>query len=110
MLVSCSLLLSCLLALPLLVLLLSCHWPPLLFLMMRVLVFTVIIVADMDMWRSFAIGRGKLRRLKLAILHRVLVTLVLEDLRGVLLVHRYMICSCYFITLRHLCCQELLFL
>jgi hypothetical protein len=35
----------------------------------------------MDMWRPFATGR---RKLKLAVLHRVLVVLVLKDLRGVL--------------------------
>jgi hypothetical protein len=34
----------------------------------------------------FAIGRRKLIMLRLAVLHRVLVVLVLEDLRGVLLV------------------------
>jgi hypothetical protein len=48
----------------------------------------VIIVVKMDMWMSFAIGRRKLRRLRLTVLHRVLVALVLEDLRGVLLVQR----------------------
>jgi cytochrome b subunit of formate dehydrogenase len=52
---------------------------------MRVLVFIVIIVTGMDMWRSFAVGRGKLRRLRLTVLHRVLVVLVLEDLRVLLL-------------------------
>jgi hypothetical protein len=40
-------------------------------------------VDGMDMWRHFATGR---RRLRLAVLHRVLVALVLEDLREVLLV------------------------
>jgi hypothetical protein len=43
----------------------------------------VITVIELDMWRSFAIGRRKLR---LVVLHTVLVVLVLEDLRGVLLV------------------------
>jgi hypothetical protein len=52
----------------------------LLLLVMRVVVFIVLTVVTMDMWRSFATGRRKLR---LAVLHRVLV---LEDLRGVLLV------------------------
>jgi hypothetical protein len=47
----------------------------------RVLVFTVIAVVEMDMWRHSATGRTKLRRLRLAVLHRVLVVLVLEDLR-----------------------------
>jgi hypothetical protein len=47
---------------------------------------TVIIVVTMDMWRHSATGRRKLRRIRLAVLHRVLVLLVLEDLRGVLLV------------------------
>jgi hypothetical protein len=46
----------------------------------------MIIVVEMDMWRLFAIGRRKLRRPRLAILYKVLVVLILEDLRGVLLV------------------------
>jgi hypothetical protein len=61
-----------------------------------------------NMWRHFAIGRRKLRRLKLAVLHRVLVALVLEDLGGILLVQTHRSCSCYFITLRPLRHQELL--
>jgi hypothetical protein len=98
MLVFCSLVLSWLLAprlvvLHLLVLLLLCHLPHLrlflLLLVVRVVVFTVIIVVVMDMWRHFATGRRKLRRLRLAVIHRVLVILVLEDLRGVLLVQRH---------------------
>jgi hypothetical protein len=102
-----SLLLSWLLAfwlviLHLLVLLLLCHLPDLrlflLLLVVRVLVFTVIIVVAIDMWRHSAIGRRKLRRLGLAILHRVLVLLVLEDLRGVLLVQRHRRFSCCFIV------------
>jgi hypothetical protein len=36
---------------------------------------------EMDMWRPFAIGRRKLRRLRLIVLQRVLVVLDLEDLR-----------------------------
>jgi hypothetical protein len=84
MLAFCSLLLSWLVALRLLVLLLLCHWPLLrlflLLLVVRVLVFTVITVVEMDMWRHSAIGRGKLRRLRLVVLHRVLVVLFLEDL------------------------------
>jgi hypothetical protein len=88
MLVFCSLLLSWLLALRLvilrlLVLLLLCHLPHLrlflLLLVVRVVVFTVISVATMNIWHS-ATGRRKLKRLRLAALHRVLV---LEDLRGV---------------------------
>jgi hypothetical protein len=59
------------------------------------------------MWRPFATGTRKLR---LTILHRILVVLVLEDLRGVLLVHRHMSCSCYFVALRPLRRQELLVL
>jgi hypothetical protein len=47
----------------------------------------------MDMWMPFAIGRRKLRRLKLTILHGVLVVLVLVDLKGVLMVQRYRKCS-----------------
>jgi hypothetical protein len=86
MLVFCSLLLSWLLALRLvtlrlLVLLLLCHLSHLqlflLLLMVRVVVFTVIAVVTMDMWRHSATGRRKLRRLRLAVLHRVLVVLVL---------------------------------
>jgi hypothetical protein len=89
MLVFCSLLLSWLLALRLvilrlLVLLLLCHLPHLrlflLLLVVRVVVFTVISVATMNIWRHSATGRRKLKRLRLAVLHRVLV---LEDLRGV---------------------------
>jgi hypothetical protein len=84
----------------------------------RVLVFIVI---RMDMWRLFATGR-KLRRLRLAVLHRVLVVLVLKDLRGVLLVQvlkdlrgvrliqRHRRCSCYFVALWPLHRQELLVL
>jgi hypothetical protein len=95
MLAFCSLLLPWLLALRLvalhlLILLLMCYWPLLrlffLLLMVRVLVFTVITMVEMNMWRHFATGRWKLRRLRLTILHRVLVVLVLEDLRGALLV------------------------
>jgi hypothetical protein len=58
----------------------------LLLLVVRVLVFTVITVVMMDMWSHFSRGRGKLRRLRLTISHRVLIVLVLEDLRGGLLV------------------------
>jgi hypothetical protein len=95
MLVFCSLLLSWLLTLRLVVLchlvqLLLCHLPHLrLFLrllVVRVLVFAVIIVVMMDMWRHSATGRRKLRRLRLTVLHRVLV---LEDLRGVLLIQTH---------------------
>jgi hypothetical protein len=89
--VFCSLLLSWLLTLRLvvlrlLVLLLRCHLPHirllLLLLVVRVVVFIVLTMITMDMWRRSATGRRKSR---LAILHRVLVVLVLEDLRGVLL-------------------------
>jgi hypothetical protein len=119
MLVFYSLLLSWLLSLQLvvlhlLVLLLLCHLPHLrlflLLLMVRVVVFIVITVVAMDMWRHSATGRRKLRRLRLAVLHRVLVVLVLEDLKGVLLVQRHMRFSCYFIALRPLRRQELLVL
>jgi hypothetical protein len=47
---------------------------------MQLLVFIVINVVKMDMWMPFATGRRKLRRLRLAVLHKVLVVLVLEDL------------------------------
>jgi hypothetical protein len=70
----------------------------------------VIIVVVIDMWRYSATGRRQLRRLRLAILHRVLVLLVLKDLRGVLLVQRHMRFSCYFVALWSLRRQELLVL
>jgi hypothetical protein len=93
--VFCSLLLSWLLALQLvvlclLVLLLRCHMPHLqlflLVLVVRVMVFIMIIVVTMDMRRRSATGRRKPIKLRLTVLHRVLVLLVLENLRGVLLV------------------------
>jgi hypothetical protein len=111
--VFCSLLLSWLLALRLvvlclLVLLLRCYLPHLrlflLLLMVRVVIFIVLIVVAMDMWRRSATGKRKLR---LIVLHRVLV---LEDLRGVLLVQRHRRFSCCFIALWLLRRQELLVL
>jgi hypothetical protein len=117
MLVFYSMLLSWLLSLRLvifrlLILLLLCHLPHLrmflLLLVVRVMVFTVITMVMMDMWRHSATGRRKLRRLRLAVPHRVLVVLVLEDLRGVLLVQRHRRLSCCFIALRPLHHQELL--
>jgi hypothetical protein len=114
MLASCRFLLSWLHVLQLLVLLLPCHWPLLwllcLLLKVRVLVFIVITMGEMDMWRPFATGRRKLRRLRLIVLHRVLVVLVLENLRGVLLVQRHRRFSCCFVALRLLRHQELLVL
>jgi hypothetical protein len=110
MLASCGFLLAWLHVLRFLVLLLPCHRPLLrllrLLLVVRVLVFIVITVIEMDMLRPFAIRRRKLR---LTVLHRVLVVLVLEDLR-VLLVQRHRSCSCSFIALRPLRRQELLVL
>jgi hypothetical protein len=41
-------------------------------------------MVEMDMWRHFATGRRKLRRLRLAVLHKVLVVLVLEGMRCLL--------------------------
>jgi hypothetical protein len=82
----------------------------LLLLVVRVVFFIVIIVVTMDMWRRFATGRRKLRKLRLIVLHRVLVVLVLEDLRGVLLVQRHMRFSSCFVALRLLRRQELLVL
>jgi hypothetical protein len=70
----------------------------------------VITVVEMEMWRPFAIGRRKFRRIRLTVLHKVLVVLVLEDLKGVLLVQRHKSFSCYFVVLRPLCRQELLVL
>jgi hypothetical protein len=69
----------------------------------------VITVVAMDMWRYSATGRRKLRRLRLAVLYRVLVVLVLEDLR-VLLVQRHRRFSCCFVALWPLRRQELLVL
>jgi hypothetical protein len=74
----------------------------LLLLVVRVVVFIVITVVTMDMWRHSATGRRKLKKLRLTVLHRALVVLVLEDLRGVLLVQRHRKFSCCFIVLRHL--------
>jgi hypothetical protein len=114
--VFCSMLLSWLLTLQLvvlhmLILLLWCHLPYLrlflLLLVVRVVVFIVLSVIVMDMWRRSATGRRKLR---LTVLHRVLVVLVLEDLRGVLLVQRHMRFSCCFVALRLPRRQELLVL
>jgi hypothetical protein len=73
----------------------------------RVVVFIVLTVVAMDMWRRSATGR---RKLSLAVLHRVLVVLVLKDLRGVLLVQRHRRFSCCFIALQLLRRQELLVL
>jgi hypothetical protein len=96
MLVFCSLLLSWLLALLLvvlclLILLLMCHLPHLrlllLLLVVRVLVFTAITVVTLDMWRHFATGKRKLRRLRLTVLQRALVALVLKDLRVLVVVY-----------------------
>jgi hypothetical protein len=85
----------------LLILLFSCHFPLLrllLLLIVRVLIFIVITVVKMDMWRPFAKGSEKLRRLILVILHGVLVVLVLEDLRRVLLLKRHGSYPCYFVS------------
>jgi hypothetical protein len=79
----------------------------LLLLVVRVVVFIVITVATMNMWRHFATG---IRKLRLTVLHRLLMVLVLEDLRGVLLVQRRRRFSHCFITLWLLRRQELLVL
>jgi hypothetical protein len=71
----------------------------LLLLVVRVVVFNVLTVVTMDMWRRSATGRRKLRKLRLVVLHRVLVVLILEDLRGVLLVQRHRRFSCCFVAL-----------
>jgi hypothetical protein len=110
-----SLLLSWLLTLRLVALrlfiqLLQCHWLLLrlflLLLMVRVLVFTVITVVKTDMWRHSTTERKKLRRLRLT----VMVVLVLEDLRGVLLVQIHRRFLCFFFILWLLRQQELLVL
>jgi hypothetical protein len=59
-------------------------------------VFIVLIVVAMAMWRHSATGR---RKLMLIVLHKVLVVLILKDLRGVLLVQRHRRFSCCFIAL-----------
>jgi hypothetical protein len=59
---------------------------------------------------AFCYRKKKLRRLRLTVLHRVLVVLFLQDLRGVLLVQRHRRFSCCFVALRPLRCQELLVL
>jgi hypothetical protein len=114
--VFCSLLLSWMLALRLVVLrlfdlLLRCHLPHLrlflLLLVVRVVVFIVLTVVVMAMWRRSATGRRKLR---LTVLHKILVVLVLEDLRGVILVQRHRRFSCCFIAVQLLHQQELLVL
>jgi hypothetical protein len=53
----------------------------------RVAIFIVIIVVGMNMWRHFATGRRKLRRLRLTVLQRALVALVLKDLRVLVVVY-----------------------
>jgi hypothetical protein len=78
----------------------------LLLLMVRVVVLIVLTVVAMDMRMRFATRR----KLRLAVLHRVLVVLVLEDMRGVMLVQRHRRFSCCFIALRLLRRQELLVL
>jgi hypothetical protein len=80
----------------------------LLLLVVRVVVFILLTVVVMAMWMRSATGRRKLR--KLTVLHKVLVVLVLEDLRGVLLVQRHRRFSCCFVALRLLRQQELLVL
>jgi hypothetical protein len=106
MLASCGFLLYWLHVFQLLILLLMCHRSLLrllrLLLVMRVLVFTMITVVVMDMWWLFATGRRKLKRLRLVVLHRLLVVLILDDLRGALLVQRHRSCSFYFVVLRPL--------
>jgi hypothetical protein len=54
----------------------------------------VITVVEMYMWRHSATVR---RRLRLTVLRRVLI---LEDLRGVLMVQRHKRFSCCFVALR----------
>jgi hypothetical protein len=107
--VFCSLLLSWLLAIQLVVLrlfdlLLRCHLPHLrlllLLLVVRVVVFIVLTVVVMAMWRRSATGRRKLR---LTVFHKILVVLVLEDLRGVILVQRHRRFPCCFVAVQLLC-------
>jgi hypothetical protein len=64
-------------------------------------------VVAMDMWRHSTTGR---KRLRLVVLHRVLMILVLEDLRGVLLVQRHRRFSCCLVALWPVRHQELLVL
>jgi hypothetical protein len=76
----------------------------------RVVIFIVLTVVAMAMWRRSATGRRKLRKLRLAVLHKVLVVLVLQDLRGVLLYQRHRRFSYCFVALRFLRQHELLVL
>jgi hypothetical protein len=57
-----------------------------LLLVVRVVVFIVIIVVEMDMWWHLVTGRRKFRSFRLVIFYWVPVALVLKDLRGILLV------------------------
>jgi hypothetical protein len=74
---------------------------------MRILIFIVITVVEMDLCMLSSIGR---RKLMLVVLNRIPVVLVMYDLRGVLLDQRHKSCSCYFMALLPLRCQELLVL
>ena len=64
-----------------------------------VVVFIVSIVIEMGMWRIIASGSGRLR---LAVLHRVLVAQVLEDLSGVRTHRRFSRCFVALPLLRRL--------
>jgi hypothetical protein len=55
----------------------------------RVLIFIMITVVEMDMWRPFVTGRRKLRRLRLTVLHKV--QWLLEDF-NVLFIYRLLFC------------------
>jgi hypothetical protein len=66
----------------------------------------VLTVVVMAMWRCSTTGKRKRR---LAVLHKVLVVLILEDLR-VLVAQRHRRFSCFFVALRLLRQQELLVL
>jgi hypothetical protein len=61
-----------------------------------VVVFIVVIVIRIHMWRHFVSRRR--RRLMLVVLHMVMVVLVLQVIRGFLLLQR-IICSCFFVAL-----------
>jgi hypothetical protein len=67
-------------------------------------------VIEVDTLRAFVIGRRRSRRLRLAVLHSVLIVPVLEVLRRSLLIQILRRCSCSFVALPPLHHPELLVL
>uniref|UniRef100_A0A0A9D245 Uncharacterized protein n=1 Tax=Arundo donax TaxID=35708 RepID=A0A0A9D245_ARUDO len=85
------------------------QWRPLLG-VEGVVVFTAAIVTRLDMWRFVVTERRRLRLAMVVVLHKVLVVLGLEVLRGVLLVLRHRRSSCCCVTSLPLHLLELLVL